>query len=112
MTTRHADHPCTPAMNDTKWEELRLAMYAIRPAPRWSTLSTEGCRYGPDGEWYCHFRIGGYDSILHVDIAVDGPDQREEVRAALRRVHVPGVETTDGFRVFGYVESGRFVDYL
>ncbi|WP_342588647.1 DUF6678 family protein [Neorhizobium huautlense] len=55
-------------MNDTKWDELRLAMHALDPTPAWSALSTNGYRYGPDYKWLHHFRIGGYKDIVHVDI--------------------------------------------
>lgn len=101
-----------PVMNNTKWNELRLAMYALKPAPKWSTLSTEGHEYGPDGEWFYHFRNGGYEDIAHVDIHTETPAQRESVRVALQRIHVPGEETAKGFRVFGYIRDGEGVDYL
>jgi hypothetical protein len=101
-----------PVMNNTKWNELRLEMYALTPPPAWSTLSTNGYRSPPDHEWYYHFRDGGYDSILHVDILVKGAAQREMVRSALRKVHVPGEETPEGFRVFGYLQDGQAADYV
>ncbi|MGF7150029.1 hypothetical protein FHS96_003686 [Sphingomonas zeicaulis] len=101
-----------PAMNNTKWDELRLAMYAIAPPPSWTTLSIDGHRSSPDREWFYHFREGGYESILSVDIHVNGPDQRELVRSALRKVHVPGEELPEGFRVFGYVKDGQAAAFL
>ena len=33
-----------PTMNNTKWDELRLAMDEIRPPPSWSILATNGYR--------------------------------------------------------------------
>lgn len=110
--TREAIGVLTPAMNNTKWDELRLAMYALDPTPAWSTLSTNGYQSQPDREWFYHFRNGGYDSILHVDIFTDGSAQREQVRAALRKIHVPGEETPEGFRVFGYLQDGQTVDFI
>ncbi len=101
-----------PAMNNTRWDELRLAMYAIAPPPSWSTLSTNGYRSPPDREWFYHFRDGGYESILYVDIQVDTPIQRELVRSALRKVHVPGEELPEGFRVFGYLQDGQAAAFL
>ncbi len=101
-----------PVMNNTKWNELRLAMYALKPTPRWSTLSTSGYHYGPDGEWFYHFRADGYEDIVHVDIHIETPIQRELVRSALKRVHVPGEETPGGFRVFGYLQNGEGADYI
>ncbi len=96
-----------PAMNNTKWDEVRLAMYAIKPPPCWSALFRSGYRSSPDREWFYHFREDGYASFLHVDIIVDSPVQRELVRSALRKVNVPGEELPEGFRVFGYLEDGQ-----
>ena len=101
-----------PVMNNTKWEKLRLQMYALSPTPAWSTLSTGGYRSHPDREWFYHFREGGYEDILHVDILVETSAQREAVRSALRAVHVPGEETPSGFRVFGYLFDGQGADYI
>jgi hypothetical protein len=101
-----------PAMNNTKWDELRLEMYALTPPPAWITLSTNGHRSSPDREWFCHFKAGGYESILHLDIQVDTPAQRELVRSALKKVQVPGEELPDGFRIFGYLRDGQAADYL
>lgn len=101
-----------PVMNNTKWNELRLEMYALKPTPAWSTLVTNGSHYGPDREWFHHFRDGGYEDIVHVDIHIETASQRELVRSALRKVHVPGEETTEGFRVCGYLQDGQAADYI
>jgi len=55
---------------------------------------------------------GGYGDIVHLDIHVETPSQRELIRTALRKVHVPGEETPEGFRVFDYLHNGRSVDYI
>jgi hypothetical protein len=102
-------------MNNTKWDELRLAMYSIKPPPAWRTLGKNGYRWPSDREWYYHFREGGdggYGNILHVDIFAEGSEHRELIRAALKRIHVPGEETTEGFRVFGYLQDGQDTDYI
>lgn len=101
-----------PVMNNTKWDELRLEMYALTPPPSWTTLSSNGHRSAPDQEWFYHFREGGYESILHLDIQVDTPVQRELIRSALKKVHVPGEESSEGFRIFGYLRDGQVADYL
>jgi hypothetical protein len=101
-------------MNDTKWDELRLAMYALGPlGPRFRIKDRGREEPWPwDGEWFYHFRGRGYDAIKHVDLAVGSPAQRDAVRERLRAIHLPGVETDDGFRVYGWVARGAFVDYL
>ncbi len=101
-----------PIMNNTKWDELRLAMYALEPAPAWHTRSTNGHRYGPDREWFYHFREGGYADIHYVDIVADDAAHRENILAALKKIHVPGEETASGFRVFGWIDPGQDVSYL
>jgi len=101
-----------PLMNNTKWNELRLAMYEVDPAPRWSALDQNGYRSPPDRGWYYHFREGGYEHTIHVDIIADDPEHRERIRTALKRIHLPGEETEDGFRIFGYASQGQAVQYL
>jgi hypothetical protein len=101
-----------PVMNNTKWDELRLAMCALDPTPAWSTLSTNGYQSSRDTEWFYHFRDGGYGDIAHVDIFATDEAMRQRVGDALRSIHVPGEETADGYRVFGYAPDGQFVDYL
>ena len=100
-------------LNDTKWDELRLAMHELGPLrPQWSTKDLSGyiCPY--DGDWFYRFREGGYRTIEWVDIRVDTPEQREAVQAVLRRVHLPGEQTDSGFRVYGHVPLGTTVNYI
>lgn len=101
-------------MNDTKWDELRLAMYGLDAfMPLWRTLDIEnGYLSQWDGEWFYHFRSGGYKSIQWVEIAVDTAQQRAAVLAELVRIHVPGARTESGYRVFGYAEAGAAVGYI
>lgn len=107
------ERPLLPLMNDTKWDELRLAMHGIEPGPQWSTIDRDtGYRNDPDGDWFYHFRIGRYETILYVDIATPSVQQREAVRIALTAIHVPGEETDGGFRVYGYVAEGQAVGYI
>jgi hypothetical protein len=101
-----------PVMNNTKWDELRLAMYSLTPQPRWCVLNLNGYRSQPDGEWFYHFRDGGFETIRYVDIHVETPTQRHIVLSALKKIRVPGERTPDGFRVFGYMETGQTADYF
>src|SRR4051812_11937967 len=100
-------------MNDTKWDELRLAMYGLGVLhPSWRTKDVSGYVSPWDGEWFYHFRNGGFGSIEWVEIRVTTPEQDVAVQAALRQVHVPGHRVEQGFRVYGYTRDGAAVDYI
>ena len=74
-------------MNDTKWDELRLAMYGLGDLrPRWSI------------EW--------------VEIQVLSADQDVAVPALLREIHLPGHRIETGFRIYGYARDGNAVDFI
>jgi hypothetical protein len=95
-------------MNDTKWDEVRLAMYKLGPlSPRWRTKDIES-GYVPswEREWFYHFRNGGYESIEWLEIALSSPEQEEAVICALKAIHVPGHRVMEGIRTYGYVEAG------
>ena len=98
-------------MNDTKWDEVRLAMYELGElSPRWRTLDVEKGYLCPwDGEWFHHF-YGAYQFIQWVELKVESEVQRHAVRAALAQIHVLGEETETGFKVYGYVADGQAVD--
>ena len=100
-------------MNDTKWDEIRLAMYNIDPPPKWRTLDGENQHLSEwDAEWFYHFRDGAYSTIEWLEIQCADDDQHRSVKEALARIHVPGTLTDAGFKVFGYGESGAFYDYI
>ena len=104
-------HGLAPVMNNTKWDELRLAMYSLGPFHRTKDIET-GFIPEWDGEWFHHFRNGGYESIEWVEIKVTSKEQDEAVTSALRAIHVPGERTEHGYRVFGYTRPGKPVDYI
>lgn len=101
-------------MNNTKWEELRLAMYALGPlSPRFRIKDREHNEpFSWDGEWFYHFRECGYDSIEWVELKTVDLRQRDAVRDCLRAIHVPGTETEQGFRVLGWVKSGQSINFV
>lgn len=101
-------------MNDTKWDELRLAMDRLKQlSPRWRTLDVENGHLSDwDGEWFYHFRNGGYKSIQWVEIVTESAEQKRAVLGELVNVHVPGQCIETGFRILGYVEIGVATDYL
>jgi hypothetical protein len=65
-----------------------------------------------DGDWFYHFRVGGYSSIEWVEIMVTAPEQEAAVESVLRRVHVPGQRFESGFRVYGYADDGQALEYV
>jgi len=99
-------------MNDTKWNELRLAMDAINPSPRWTVMNLNGYQSEPDREWPHHFRAGGYREILYVDICADDTTHKEAIRAAVTQIGLPGEDTKGGFRIYGYSQTGQALMYL
>ena len=101
-------------MNNTKWEELRLAMYGLGElTPAWRTRDIKtGYVSSWDKEWFYHFRNGGYDTIEWVEIQLTSPEQRAAVLAALVSIHAPGERVEQGVRIFGYVPVGTVVGYL
>jgi hypothetical protein len=102
-----------PVMNDTKWDELRRAMYGLGElSPAWRTQDVSGYLSPWDGEWYYHFREGGYASIEWVEIRVTSPAQHAAVLASLREVHVPGEVVDQVFRVYGYAAVGMAMNYI
>ncbi len=100
-------------MNDTKWKELRLAMYGLAAPPRWRTRDLQsGYESDWDREWFHHFRLGGYRTIEWVEIETEGPEQLLAIHAELARIHVPGERTEAGFKVYGYLKPGVVMDYV
>lgn len=100
--------------NNTKWEELRVAMYALGTnSPHFRIKDRGRDELWPwDNEWYYHFRCPSYEAIEWVDIRASTLQHRETIHDRLRRIHLPGIETTDGFRVFGWVPSRQPIAYI
>lgn len=102
----------TSAMNDTKWDELRLAMNALDPPPAFQITTNDGHTGPCDGEWFYHFRDGGYADILHVDILPEDENARAAIAKALATIYVPGVGIDIVFHVFGYLLPGQSAVYF
>jgi hypothetical protein len=62
--------------------------------------------------WFYHFRAGGYDDIRYVDIFAESQAHRERIRSALKKINLPGEETADGFRIYGYAPPGQILDQV
>lgn len=103
-----------PLMSNTKWEELRRAMLDLETlSPQWRTKITDSGYICPwDGEWFYHFKDGGYQDIEWVEIRVTSSEQDEAVLNALKTIHVPGHRVENGFRIYGYSKDGEFIDYI
>ena len=115
MKSEAPHHPeLVGVMNDTKWEELRCAMLEMdRLHPQFQIKDVASATPDAwDGEWYYHFRLRPYSTIEWCDIRVSSEDQRQAVRDKLRAIHLPGQTTDDGFRIYGWVQSGVHVKYL
>jgi len=101
-----------PVMSDTKWDELRLAMYELEPTPSWRTKCWENGHVSEwDKEWFYHFSVGGYELMEWVEIRIESKEQKHKVLSELARVHVPTEEISEGFRVYGYIKLGQSIQY-
>jgi hypothetical protein len=101
-------------MNNTKWEELRMGMHNLNSlSPRWRTCDLED-RYISewDGEWFYHFRIGGYKTIEWVEIHISSKEQDEAVLKILKQIYLPGERTENDFKIFGYVYENTTINYI
>ena len=101
-------------MNNTKWEELRLGMYNLKQlSPKWRTRNLEnGYVSNWDGEWFYHFKIGGYKTIEWVEIKIESDEQDKAVLDSLKEIHVPGERIEIGFKVYGYLTENKNINYI
>jgi hypothetical protein len=101
-------------MNETKWEELRLEMFRIGPpAPAWRTKDVESGYVSEwDREWFYHFRLDGYRTIEWVEIKAETVEEELAILEILKKIHVPGTKTENGFKVLGYSAPGVAIEYL
>jgi hypothetical protein len=102
-----------PTLNNTKWEELREAMYNLGElTPRWRTRDVSGYISSWDGDWFYHLGNGGYDSIEWVEIQILSAEQDAAVLALIQQIHLPGQRIERGFRIYGYATDGVTLNYL
>jgi hypothetical protein len=102
-----------PVMNNTKWADLRVGMHELgelSPRFRVRNLRSGGISVW-DREWFYHF-FGRHEEDEWVEVEVTSVAQHDAVLRLLRSVHVPGIKTENGFKIYGYVVSGTQVDYL
>lgn len=99
-------------MNNTKWNEIRMAMVSMESPPLWKIMSLNGYESAVDSDWFYHFSVGGFLDIQYLDVLTSSVEQHAEVGAILRAIHLPGIETSTGSRILGYADSASCVDYL
>lgn len=99
-------------MNNTKWNQIRVAMVSMQSSPLWKITFLNGNESAVDGEWFYHFSEGGYLDIQYLDILTNSVEQHATVGTILRAIHLPGMETSTGYRILGYADSVNYVDYL
>lgn len=99
-------------MNNTKWDKIRVAMVSMESSPLWKITFLNGNESAVDGEWFYHFSEGGYLDIQYLDILTNSVEQHATVGTILRAIHLPGMETSTGYRILGYADSVSYVDYL
>ncbi|MBE1556851.1 DUF6678 family protein [Sporosarcina limicola] len=102
-----------PVMNNTKWEEIRLVMYNYHLNLLWRTkdvVNNNICEW--DNEWYYHFSEDGYETIEWLEIKTEDEMQKNDVIKILRKINVPGEINDNIIKVYGYIKSNEYVDYL
>jgi uncharacterized protein DUF6678 len=87
-------------------------MYAIDAVTTRRIMSINGHYSRADAEWFYRFQEGGYDDIRYVDIFANDALHRQQIASVLKAIHLPGEQTGDGFRVYGYALPGQAVEYL
>ena len=99
-------------MNNTKWEEIRLAMYEYPLTALWRIKNIDsGYLSNWDGEWFYHFRAEGYETIEWLEIKIDNEVIKNEVESILRKIHVSGKVLKDSIKVYGYSKD-ELIEYI
>ncbi|MFB4340852.1 hypothetical protein RAC90_10265 [Pantoea sp. CS_6] len=88
-------------MNNTKWNEIRVAMGRMESPPSWKITLLNGYESAVDGEWFYHFCEGGYLDIQYLDILTNSVAQHAIVGPILRAIH----QLAPFFGLFIYLES-------
>lgn len=62
-------------MNNTKWNEIRVAMVSMESPPLWRITFLNGYESAVDGEWFYHFSGGGYWDSQYLGILTNSVKQ-------------------------------------
>jgi hypothetical protein len=99
-------------MNNTKWEEIRLAMCEYPKTVMWRIKNINNAFISAwDGEWYYHFQEGGYDTIEWLEVKFDNELMKKDIVSILQKIHVAGEVLKDSIKVYGYVND-KYIDYI
>jgi hypothetical protein len=94
-------------MNDTKWNEIRKAMYEFTRITKWRTKDIfTGYLSNWDSEWFYHFNLGEYKTIEYLEIQLENEEMKNEIVEILKKIHVPGEITNNSIFIYGYKEEG------
>ena len=101
-------------MNNTKWEELCSEMYSLKvSSPLWRTKDHATGYLSPwNGDWFYHFREGGFNSIEWVELKIDSTAQYEIILGILKQINLPGSKSESAFKIYGYVPMSQYVEYI
>lgn len=106
------NHDYVPLMNNTKWDEIRLAMSSLPISPEWRTKDLENGYISEwDREWLYHFKIGGYETIEWLEIRHASLEQKEKILMELSSIHVPLEIKEKTVKVYGFVLPGVFIEH-
>ena len=101
------------AMNNSKWDKIRLAMAGIEQNPGYRTRCIDnGYISNWDHDWLYHFPIGGYKCIEWLEILCNTAQEKEAVSKALKKIRVPGEAIPTRFIVYGYIKAGQSIGYI
>lgn len=99
-------------MNDTKWDEIRTAMYEYPASIKWRTKDIEsGYISNWDKEWFYHLKNAGYKTIEWLEIEVDNEKIKDDFIKILEEIHVPGEVLQNSIIIYGY-KNNEAVSYI
>ncbi|KIV73480.1 hypothetical protein SZ39_2005 [Bacillus mycoides] len=99
-------------MNNTKWNEIRLAMYNYPLPIQWRTKDIKNsyiCDW--DSEWYYHFSIDNYKTIEWLEIKTENEEIKKDIIDLLKKIHVPGEILSNSVKIYGYKKNNS-INYI
>ena len=97
-------------MNNTKWNEIRLAMNDIPYTVKQRTKDLENGYISQwNADWFYHFMIGGYKTIEWLEIQFTSKT-KDIIVNKLKEINVPAELLENSVKIYGYKDG--FIDYL